>query len=64
VPHLTKPACAHFIEHDDVKESDSDGTLPDHEDLVDHHQMLQHPTVALGELCEFSLASTRLTTAR
>jgi hypothetical protein len=31
-----------------VKESDSGGTLPDHEDLVDHHQLHHDPTVPPG----------------
>ena len=44
-PHLAHRCVPHFIEHDDVKESDSGGTLPDHEDLLDHHQLHHDPTV-------------------
>jgi len=48
--HLTNRRAPHFIEHDDVKESDSGGTLPDHEDLADHHQPHDDPTVPAGKL--------------
>jgi len=47
---FTNRRALHFIEHDDVKESDRAGTLPDHEDLVDHHQLDHDPTVPLGKL--------------
>jgi len=43
--HLTNRRAPHFIEHDDVKESDSGGTLPEHGDLVDLHRQRHDPTV-------------------
>jgi hypothetical protein len=48
--HLTNRRVPHFIEHDDVKSSDSGGALPDHEDLVDHHVLHHDPTVPPGKL--------------
>jgi len=49
--HSTDRRVPHFIEHHDVKESDRGGTLPDHDDLVDHHQLHHDPTVPRRASC-------------
>jgi hypothetical protein len=45
-----RATCAAFDEPACAAESDSGGTLPDHEELVDHHRLHHDPTVPPGKL--------------